>query len=72
VYWNIPGFDTTTGAMITPNGLFVAVDLQALVTEAVASPLAPSWFAPIVKSTCEHFGFIFGMRPSLTSAGPVF
>lgn len=72
VYWNIPSFDTTTGQMINPSGLFVRVDLQMLITEVVVSPLAPTWFAPLVRSVFDRYGFSFTITPSLTSRKAVY
>jgi hypothetical protein len=72
VYWNIPGFDTTTGQLINPPGLFVPVDLPALITDIVVSPLAPGWFAPVVRSAFETYGFLFPITPSLTSRDAIY
>jgi hypothetical protein len=72
VYWNIPGFDTTTGQLIDPPGLFVPVDLPALITDIVVSPLAPGWFAPVVRSAFETYGFLFPITPSLTSRDAIY
>lgn len=71
IYWNIPGF-TTAGQPICPLGLLVPVDLSALVTDVIVSPLAPVWFAPLVRTTLERYGFSFALTPSLTSRAPVY
>jgi hypothetical protein len=71
LYWNIPGF-TTSGQLVNPSGLFVPVNLEALITDIVVSPLAPTWFAPLVRSTSDKYGVSFVLTPSLTSRDPVY
>jgi hypothetical protein len=72
LYWNIPGFEPTTRQPIHPIGLFVPIDLQALVSTIVVSPLAPDWFTPIVESTVEKYGLSFSITPSVTSRAAVY
>lgn len=72
VYWNIPGFDTNTRQLQTPAGLFVPVNLGALITDVVVSPLAPAWFPPVVRSVFERYGFSFALTSSLTSRDAVY
>jgi hypothetical protein len=72
VYWNIPGFDATTGRSIHPPGLFVPIELRTLIADVIVSPLAPDWFAPLVRSTLERYGFSFAFTPSLASQAAVF
>jgi hypothetical protein len=68
----LPGFDMTTGQLIHPAGLFVPVNLQALITEMVVSPLAPAWFERLVRSVIERYGSSFAITPSLTSRNAVY
>ena len=72
IYWNLPGIDTTTGRWISPPGLYVPVDLSVLITDLVISPLAPTWFAPLVGSVFEKYGFSFATARSLTSWNAVY
>ena len=72
VYWNISNFDAITGQRINPAGLFFPVNLRALITDIVVSPLAPTWFAPLVRSTFDKYGFLFAITPSLTSRDAVY
>ena len=72
IYWNVPGFDMTTRQLVNPLGLMVPVNLQALISDIVVSPLAPPWFAPLVQSTLERFGFAFAIRRSMTSRDAVY
>lgn len=72
VYWNIPGFATTTGQLSNPSGLFVPVNLLALITDIVVSPLAPAWFAPLVRSVFESYGFSLALTSSLTARDAVY
>ena len=69
VYWNVPR--VTTAGPVNPPGLFVPVDLRALVTDIVVSPLAPDWFEAVVRSASEKYGFLFAITPSLTSRDAV-
>jgi hypothetical protein len=72
VYWNLPGFDTSDGRLIQPPGLLVPLDLEPLISDIVVSPLAPAWFAPLVRSVVERYGLSLTVAPSLTSHDPVF
>ena len=72
VYWNSLGFDTTTRKWVKPPGLYVPVNLQALITDIVVSPLAPAWFAPLVQNVLDRYGFSFTITPSLSAREAVY
>ena len=72
VYWNIPGYDMTAGTLVHPPGLFIPINLRALITDVVVSPLAPAWFAPLVRSTIERYEFSLTITPSMTSRDAVY
>jgi hypothetical protein len=72
LYWNVPRHDTSTGRLVNPPGLFVPVKLDALVSDIVVSPLAPTWFAPLVRSVVERYELSFDVTLSMTSRDAVF
>jgi hypothetical protein len=72
VYWNIPGFDPHTAQQINPDGFLVPVDVTRLITAVVVSPLAPAWFAPLVRDTCHRYDFPCEVAASETSHDAVF
>lgn len=48
------------------------VDLEKLIVSIVASPFAPSWFTPLVKSTLGRFGVALDVTRSELLAEPFF
>lgn len=72
VYWNIPGFDATSHQLIHPLGLFVPVKPESLVSDIIVSPLAPSWFEPLVRSAVEQYGLTLTVTRSQTAHAAVF
>ncbi|MCA0202076.1 MAG: hypothetical protein LCH56_14815 [Proteobacteria bacterium] len=53
-------------------GVLRVVDIEKMVTSVVASPFAPSWFIPLVKSTMERFGVSLPVIHSELLAEPFF
>jgi hypothetical protein len=45
-------------------GKILQCDLNALVSEVVVTPFAPAWFAEIVSSVTQRFGYAFEIRRS--------
>jgi hypothetical protein len=55
-----------------PPGLFVACDLQALVSALRVSPASGSWFAPLVRSVLDKYGLDVPVEESNLLANPVY
>jgi hypothetical protein len=68
VFADIPGGMQKTARP----GYFVPVDLARLVETVTVSPLAPSWFADLVRDTCTQFGFGFTVTSSIVTVVPIY
>ena len=55
-----------------PRVMPVPIDLQQVVQQIVVSPLAEPWFAEVVESTCDRFGFTFPVVRSESLTLPIF
>ena len=57
---------------VYPEGVDVAVDLDALVEAVHISPIAPSWFADLVRSVIRRYDFDFTVTQSSLAGSPVY
>lgn len=55
-----------------PSGHLIAVDLPRLIRRVTVSPIAPTWFAPLVESLCRRYGLEADVRKSNVFGEPVF
>jgi hypothetical protein len=56
----------------SPLGYLVSVEVAELVHVVVVSPLAPSWFTDVVRTTNERFGFEFPILNSVVASRPIY
>jgi hypothetical protein len=64
--------DPTEESCFPQNGDYVPLDIKLLIKDVFVAPQAPGWFAEVVQSVINRFGFSFQLRHSSLDQDPVF